>query len=68
MANGTKTIKVDVSETERILCDYVLSGIARELDDYANRGKLPHSTRLFGIANDIHFIEEFAEELESEEK
>lgn len=63
MAYGTKTIKVDVSEIERVLSDYVITGIARELNEYAGKGKLPDASRLFGISVDLRFVEDIIDQI-----
>lgn len=66
MARGIKTIKVDVSELERVLSDYVLDGIAQELEEYAGEGGLPDSSRLTGISIDLQFVANIAEQIEME--
>lgn len=66
MVYGTKTIKVDASEMERVLSDYVITGIARELNEYAGEGKLPDTSRLFGISVDLQFVEGVMKQIKGE--
>lgn len=66
MAYGTKTIKVDASETERVLSDYVITRIARELNEYAGEGRLPDASRLFGISVDLQFVEDVVKQIRGE--
>lgn len=64
MAYGTKTIKVEASELERVLSDYVLDGIAQELEEYAGDGELPDSSRLLGITIDLQFVADIVAQIE----
>ena len=64
MVCGIKTIKMDASELERVLSDYVLDGIAQELEEYAGAGGLPDSSRLLGIAFDLEFVADIAGQIE----
>lgn len=61
---GRAKIDVDCSEMERVLSDYVIAGISRELGEYAGEGKLPDSSRLWGISVDLQFCEGIMREME----